>query len=450
MTNENLYNQVIFALNNRTTLHSLDDLLSLTRYYKDNAIVYGLVDWKASRMSEIQPNLFKVKDKESAKEFRKFNGKYVEAYELKELSKLKKKAYEEIDLDEISINDITYGKIKQLLKKPNELQSWKSFIYHYSAGKDVSGFQPIWGNRLDFGLNKGKYNELRCLPSHLVEIVGGGIFEPIRGYRVKLHDWTKEFLNEDVLLLSNHSFDFNLSGSQLYGTSRVRAALKELDTFKYSKERELYSYQTGDAQTILFPKELQVAESMNDETNKPMVQKWIDSVRKILKQKTRDGISVAPYSLDSIKVGTALKDTNTGESQEKAIANICGVWHINPIIIGQNATNTDSKIKEVSKMALRDAVFPEARELCEGLNDWWLQPQYKGLELQFDYEVFEEFSQDLQSKAQALKDIDVLSDNEKRTDWLGYDRIEDDRADMPQKYWEPDIQPLNFDYNEPE
>ena len=443
----NIYTENFFAYNNRTIMRSGDDLNSLKQLYKDNAIIYSLVDWKASRMGEIKPELYKIINVGVAKEYRKWNGKYTDRYEINQLKKLKALAYEEIELESISMTDLKFGKIKKLLRNPNQFHTWAKFIYHYSASRDVSGFQAIWGNRLQGGLNDGKFEEMYPLPSHLTEIIGGGMYQPISAYKTIVGTQLNEYQAEDVLMLSNHSFEYDAYGTQLMGTSKVRAALQEADTFKYAKERELYSYQTGDAQTILSPKDLQVAEAMSE--NKTGVQAWIDTVFKMLKQKNRSNISVSPHGLDAIKIGTSLKDSNTSESKADAIANMCGVWHINPIIIGINSTNTDSKIKEVTKMALRDAVFPEFRDFLQGMNDWWISTYNTDglkLELSADYDVFEEFNQDMEQKANALAKLDMLSDNEKRTDWLGYDKLEDERATLPQKYWDISIDPINLDY----
>jgi hypothetical protein len=288
------------------------------------------------------------------------------------------------------------------------------------------------------------------LPSHLTEIKSGGALQPIESYRVLLNNWSKEYMAEDVMLLSNHSFDYTLNGSQLYGTSKVRAALQEIDTYKYAKERELYSYQTGDAQTIVFPKDMETATAMNDSENQSLVQEWIDKIRKMLKQKDRSNISVSPYGLDSVKLGTALKDTNTSESIDKAIAATCGVWHINPIILGHNTTNTDGKIKEVTKMALRDAVFPEARDLNQGLNEGWISTyniRGENLELGIDFDCYEEFNQDIAMQSKALKDMDFLSDNEKR-EWVDYDNLQDERGKTPQKYWDIQLDPMDLNYED--
>lgn len=441
-----LYNQVLFSNGSRVVMRSANDLITLKDYYKDNSIVNALVDWKASRMSEIGVELYRVKDKKLAKEFKKLNGKSTEGYEIKQLLKLKEQAYEEINLEEISVNDVKYGKIKRMLKQPNSLHTWARFVYHYSASRDVSGFQAIWGNRLTDGLNANKIQELYPLPSHLTQIIGGGAMNPIESYRVLISDWNKTFTANDVLLLANHSFDYDINGSQLYGTSKVIAALKEIEAYSYAQEREVYSFQTGDAQTILFPTDREAGEQMQEQ--KSIVQDWKDKMFRMLGQKNRSNISVSPYGLDSIKVGTPLKDTNTTESKASAISSICGVWHINPIIIGVNATNTDSKIKEVTKMALRDAVFPEARDLNQGLNDFWMSTfSDKGeqLELVFDYEVFEEFNQDILATANALSKLTMISDNEARADWLNYAPLEDERADKPQKYWDIQLDPLNYE-----
>lgn len=108
------------------------------------------------------------------------------------------------------------------------------------------------GNRIPNGLNAQKLEELYPLPSHLTQIVSGGPLKPIDFYRVLINDWNKEYLSEDVLLLSSHSFDYDVNGSQLYGTSKIIAALKEVEAYKYAQEREVYSIKRGTLKRFYF------------------------------------------------------------------------------------------------------------------------------------------------------------------------------------------------------
>jgi hypothetical protein len=432
----NLYNQLLFSIPYRgmpiTTEYNLNEYV---KTYANNSLVFALIDWKAGRASEIKPCLYKVKDKTLAKEYRKFNGIYLNAYELKQLAALKERSYEEVDLSATTSTDLTYGKIKKLFRQPAPLFTWKQFIYHYMSSRDVSGFCVIWANRVGSSISKVNVESLNPLPSHLIQIIGGTQFDPIQGYKIINASYTKEFRADDSLLLRNHSFNYDNQGSFLYGTPRIQAALNEIDTYKASKLRELYGFQTGDSTNILFPRDKEVSEAYNQQSPQEK-QSFKDVILRMFGQKNRQNVAVSGFPLDAIRLDAPLSESRTQEAQ-KAIKEILGaVWHINPVLLGSQESSSYNNLKEVSKISLRDGVFPEMRELCEGLHDFLVAPTLKDHELQFDYDVFEEFSQDIKYQSEALRNMDFLSDNEKRA-WLEYMPLpmKDARMDLPQKYW---------------
>ena len=435
---DNLFNQIFFSIpSNGIPIPNSYSLQEFADFYDTNALIYALIDWKASRAAEIQPVLYLIKDTKSAKEFKKWNGKYINEYELKQLAKVKAVAYEEIDLNAVTTSDLTYGKLKQIFKQPSPLYSWKQFVYMYMASRDVSGFSAIWGNRLDSGLNKGKIQSLYPLPSHITQIIGGTQFEPIHGYKVIEASYQKEFLAEDTMLLRNHSFKYGVQGEFLYGTPRVKAAVREIKTYNASKLREEFGFVTGDARTLLSPKDRDYAEHLNS-LSPESKQKWFDDMFKRLRQTNRENVAVTNVPMDATRIDSPLSESRTTEAQKSILETLCGVWHISPILMGSQASSTFNNMKEVGKISLRDAVFPEMRELGEGLNDFLIKGYGENLELALDFDNFEEFSEDIKVQAEALDKMPFLTDNEKR-DWVDYAPLPDDKANLPAAYWDTPI-----------
>ncbi len=431
----NLYNQLLFSIPYRgmpiTTEYNLHEY---TRTYANNSLVFALIDWKASRASEIRPCLYEIKDKALAKEYRKFNGIYINDYERKQLASLKERSYTEIDLATVSATDLTYGKLKKLFRQPAPLFTWKQFVYHYMASRDVAGFCVIWANRVSKSLSKVNIESLNPLPSHLVQIVGGTQFEPIQGYKIINATYQKVLDVDSAFLLRNHSFNYDNQGGFLYGTPRIQAALNEIDTYKASKLRELYGFQTGDSTNILFPRDKDISEAYNQQSPQEK-QTFKDVILRMFGQKNRHNVAVSGFPLDAIRLDAPLSESRTQEAQ-KTIREILGaVWHINPVLLGSQEASSYNNLKEVSKISLRDGVFPEMRELCEALHEFVVQPYLKDHELQFDYDVFEEFSQDIKYQSEALRNMDFLTDNEKRA-WLDYEPLSDAKADLPRGLWE--------------
>jgi hypothetical protein len=439
----NLYHESTFVHTAHNVIRLDGEQSKLIKHYENNAVIYSLIDWKARRMCEIMPNLYKVKDKAAAKVYKSELGKHTDGNKLISLKNLKSKAFEEIDLQYVSDADSTYGMIKRILKRPSDMFTWSQFVYHFSATMDTSGNQPIWKNILDSGPNAGKIHSLYPLAAHLTEIIGGMDHNPIKEYRTLLGDYSKTYKGEDVILIRSHSFNYDQQGRHLQGTSKVKAALGEIDIYEWATQRELYSYQTGDSQTAVFPKDTEGKQSLEQMGDTGRIQ-WMDGLRKMLGQKTRNNISMVPFGLDAIKLGTALKDTNTTESKEKAVNRMCGVWHISPILLGSIQTGTDSKTRDSAVMALRDAVFPEARMLNEALQEHLIDPHLPDHVLMFDYDVFPEMQQNISEAAEALSKMPFLSTNEARA-FVNYDDLDIPKAKIPQIFWEEEFNPISID-----
>lgn len=435
----NLFNSIVFEWTRGMPIISVDNLTDLVNTYKSNSIVYSLVDWKANKASEIKPCLYAIKDPKGAKEYRKFNGKYTDGYELKQLKNLKERSYEEIDLNCVSNDDLKFGILKKLFRMPNPQTTWKLFVYQYCANKDLGGFSAIWGNRLQSGVHSDKFYELYVLPSHLVDIIGGTMLEPIQSYRLRAKTYNKDFLAKDVLLISNFSFNYETSGSHLYGQSRVKAAMTEVKTYLAARLRELYGFQTGDATSII---SLDDYDSIQSFEGKSDVEKqdFIDGIRKKINQTDKKGMAFLPLKIKVDKIDSPLKDANTIETQKQIREIICGAFHIAPSVIGSQDASTYNNMKEAVKMSLRDAVFPCMRDLNESMQYNIIEAQYRdlNLDLQFDYDVFDEVGQDIEIQANALSKMNFLSTNEKRA-WLEFSKRDEEKADIPEVLWDTDL-----------
>lgn len=433
---KNLYNASVFQFVNRFGVPLTTDLAELVEYHSSNSIIFTLMDWKAQKMGQIKPMLMKVTDKDSVKEFQKWNGKMMGFYEQKQLKELRKSAYQEIDLSSIGMESDLY-KLKKLLKRPNEYMNFCELLQAYSNFMDGAGYSVIWGDRMKSGLNKGKSQNWYPLPSHLMRLVGGNTYKPVKGYALNnfFGATDREFLAEDSCHIKTFSMNYDRFGSQLYGTSKIQVAITDVLTFVAAKDREYYSFKTGDAAYILSPKE---GAKMPDNLSTPTgIQKFKDTILRSLRQKDRHSAAIVNFALELLKLDSPLTKGVTLEAKKEIKQNIAGIWHLShQYILGQNdgAKLSTSGIKDEIKSSLRDGVFPQVGQLFEALNDFEVEPNYKGYELVPDYDCYDELTEDIASQIQYLQAATFLSINEKRK-WIEMDKLDNKLADIPEALW---------------
>jgi hypothetical protein len=431
-TQPNIFNDSVFqhSFNNIP----IPDFLNNSRQYVDaiktNPILFTIMDYKAKKSSQIKPLILKTTGSSSdAKEFKKWNGKYSNWYELKQLERLRTKAFEDVDMEEITARSELFG-LKKLLTKPNEMQTWADLMYACSMYKD-NGWAALWGHK---GLSPGKFQDLYALPTHLIEIMGGGRDSIISGYRFR-HSPAKEkqFNAEDVIRVSGFSPDLDTNGSHLYGISKLKLAWSLVQGYSKAIEREYSSFDGGDLKAIITPKD--GGEPIENDAS-GVFQKFRDSLMRSFGQKTPQKMAIVGAPIEVIQLRSDLDAAATSSAKKEAKEDASAIWGIDAQVVFPNGSGTTfDNQKEYIAKTLRNGVFPDLVSLEESLNEYLVKPQYKGYTLAFDYDVFEELTRDLGKEIEMLSKADFMSDNEKRA-YIDYDGLIDARGEIPSKYWD--------------
>lgn len=440
MNDSNLFNKGVFSQYYQNVPIPKYDVTKLQEQFKKNSLLFAIMDFKAKKSSQVKPQIVKTVNQADAKEFKKWNSKVADPYERKQLNKLRLKAFEEIELDEITVSDDLY-KLKKILTQPNEYQTFGQFLYAFSCFMDLSGWSAQYNDIMENGINKGKYQNIYELPSNHIEIVAGGIGEPIKEYRM-LYGFRQTYPAEYVTRLSSFSFDYNGTGGHLYGTSKVQAAWDELETYNKGKEREYSSFDGGDLRAILMPKlEGLNVDSYEGGTITEKFMKFRDSILRSLKQIGRQKVAIVDQQLDVIQMINKLENNVTKDAKAEVKANVSSVWHMHPdYVFGSSESSTYDNMKMYVSASLRDGVFPDIQMKFEALNEYVIN-NFNGYGLIPDFDVFPELTLDRSTEMERLAKVDFMSDNEKR-EWMDYSKIEDERAELPSKYW--DVAP-NFE-----
>lgn len=428
----NLFYRTFYDQVQRFGITSPTNLDEVVEYHSKNSIIYTLMDWKANKGSMVKPNLFKIKNKLDAKEFRKWNGKHIDGYEVKQLKQLAQSAFQEIDLGSVT-QESEYWKLKNLLTRPNKDTTFAEFIAAYLNYMDGCGHSLTWRHRIKSSVHSNRAVELYNLPAHIMSLRGSK-YKPITGYSsYRFPTNEKEFDAKDVIHIKTFSFNFDGMSSEQFGTSKIAVGMRDVLTYVEAQDREYYGFKTGDTATILSPKDPSKLPS-EFKSSKGLLG-FADSVRKALKQKDRHKVAILNTALEGIKIDSQLKDSRTLEAKEEIRKILAGVWHLsNRVVLNSSEGSTFNNIREETKTSLRDGVFPDLLKLSEALNDTEIYPNYPGHELAWDFDVYPELVEDRKSAMKSLKDADYLSDNEKRAE-LGYEPIADKLANIPAKYW---------------
>lgn len=407
--------------------------------FNTNALVYTAVDFMAMKASQAKPMIFKTKDRGAEKQMRKMAGMWKDSYEYKQYKEAKTKGIDEIYLEDIGLGDSDeLLRLKRILTRPNEFQTFGEMLHSLVVFNQTVGWSMIYANTTSQGII-----DLNSAPTHEIDIEGGTPASPILSYKFK-GNYNIKLEPKYCFPVRTFSTKYDRMGTHLYGTSRVKIAYAEILTYVEAVMREYTGFKTGDSAHILYPKELEAQQAAADD--KGAFQTMVDKIFGALKKTNRHNAVVIPYAMDHLNLASPLKDANVIESKKAIKEIVAGVFHL-PVRVVYNDTSsgTYNNLKEDKKDALRNGVFPLLNQFEETINERIIKPNF-GYEFGFDYDCYEELNPDVIADMERLAKVDFISDNEKRA-WNDFEALEDERANTPQKYWESNIDPMNFDQN---
>lgn len=140
------------------------------------------------------------------------------------------------------------GKLGELLKYPNDLQTFNDLVNDSCGYKLLTGNKFIWADLLEAGANKGKPNKLWVMPSQYIQIVAQrGFPARVLGYKMPILglEGRTSYTVEEVLHEKETNFGFDISGSQLLGTSPLKAALKRIGNSNSALDYATAKFQNG-------------------------------------------------------------------------------------------------------------------------------------------------------------------------------------------------------------
>lgn len=399
-----------FGLLGATTLETapVDNNRLLQQGYLENHYCFTVAAWKARQLAKAAPLVYQVKDARKLAKYRALKPK-----QKQQAYALRAKALEEIDDPD--------HRLVQVLRNPNPQQTWAEFAYALSVYYDF-GNALVYGNRLEFGKNKGQIREMYLLPT--AHYAGRNPTAAGYGEYVDSVGLNDPVAGADVLHLRQFNPDPRQRGGQLWGVSKLAAARKLLAKANSAIEAETELFANRGGRTILFPKG-----QLYDETTGGGVKDGTEAIRRKLRSAGAGGVAGLNVEVGSIEIGMSPVDLNILESTRLTKEDFCAVWGVDALAVFSSMNASLANADVAVKKSLFSGVLPDLTLCMEKLTRW-LTPAYgPGLYIEADTDVYPELQEDKVQLAAWMADV-PLTGNERRVAF-GFDEVAAPGMDVP-------------------
>mgnify|MGYP003633468745 CR=1 FL=1 len=327
--------------------------------FQKNATVYSIVDLISKSASNIKMCVYEKVDETYAKEYQTLIKGAMNDNAMFKAERAKKRAYKPADNSDLA----------KFLENPNPKQGQAEFITDLIAFECLTGDGFIWGLSPESGRQQGRIKEMHVLPSQLVEIVGGDILEPIKGYTLNWLSYNKSIPSDQVAHIKN----FNPDYSRVVLTSQDNMLTAEHASALRDKYKSMYSGVNNAGEIMV--------------TNHDF--KWLE-------------------------MGLPAADLALIEQYNLSIKDLASVYKTPSILLNDTQASTFNNYREAKKYLYLQAVFPKLIAIRDELNRW-LTPTYGNqYYIDFDFLSVPELQEDMEKVVRQLSLAWWLTPNEKR------------------------------------
>ena len=379
-----------------------------------NSDLYSIINLIINKLSSAPIVTYEVKDQKALNYYKSMSASMPNSGSKWSAEKLKTKALEEVSIPELD----------RLLKKPNEFQTWDNWI------KEVAAFRLITGNAYMYGSRRGNQENapiigLYSLPSQYMEIISGGLNQPIKEYRLTYNGYERiDAANVGHLKNINLSYTAG-TANHLYGASPLRSAVRDLTTSNDGKQALLSMLQNMGARGILTGDG-----SVN--ITREQAQGLKEDYAHNYQGATKAGdVIITPAKLSWVQMGMNAVDMSIIDTQKVILRSLCRVYGVDAKLLGDTEASTFNNVETAYKGLINNVVRPLHVEIRDVLNNWLL-PSYgnKNLFLDFDYMAYPEMQDDMDKLVTQLSAAWWLTPNEKRAA-MNYGEFENELMDKP-------------------
>lgn len=384
----------------------------ITEAFQANDYVYSCCSWIAGKAAEAPYTLYKKKNE---KYYRQWDA-YIKDGRPESL--IKAKAIRDRAVEEIPSHPI----LDMLNDSPNPNMSGSELKYARVLMRLLTGNTYVYG--VDPDMSPGKFKSLYILPSQNIKPVTNDILGSITGYYFDL--WPEGKIPVENV---SHTRYFNPFFTQanpfVVGQSPVQAACNSILASNSGKTAQTKAFQNGGSAVLVYE---DGGTTMTDEQRQDL-QDTINN--KIKGSENFKSVVAASSKMGKVDIGDTLVDMDLISAGLNNMRDICRVFHLPSVLMGDVEGTTFNNLTEARKIGLCDAVLPELTAIREADNKFLIEGWFgknSGYFLAHDLTVYPELAADMQKVATTLNAMPYLSFNEKRTA-TDYDTMTDPLMD---------------------
>lgn len=391
--------------------------------YQANDIVYAAVMLVMDKIRCAPWGMYKVVDEESLKRYQGIISSKFDSKDWAEARRLRKKA-----LEPMTTFNSRMGKLRDLLKWPNEEGTFNDLVADGAGFKMITGNEMLWANILDAGANQGIPQELINAPAQfMTPYATRGFPNRIVGWQLN-NGFVRQFKKEEILHIKFWNPDYDANGSGLMGMSPLKPGSKTLTRNNSAKKAGAVQLDNNGTPGIAFiddekvpvqGRESQIAATRrawaNEHTGAEMFGK----------------VALSGYKFGYVSVGSTLKDMDLSGIEALDLRRIFNLWGI-PSQLGNDPDNkTYNSLKEAEKALTTRGAMPHLVSKRDHLNrklqtDWG----FKGVNVyvDFDMSVYTELQEDQKEKWEWVSKLPVSS--KYKLDLMGLDAEDDPNLEV--------------------
>jgi HK97 family phage portal protein len=417
------YNQAIYNwLGESIVWNPENDDTYVNEGYRKNATIYSIINLITKAASTIPICVYEKVNDSELKRYNAMTSGMIDGTIIHKSNMLKKSAL--IELKDTELHEI--------LERPNPAQSYASFISELIAFGKLTGNRYVYGIGPDTGDNIGKYKELYVMPSQIMEIISGGMFEPIKEYKIQ-YNGSYAIPAEQICHIKDFNPYYDGTGSHLYGQSPLRAGLRSLTTNNEAVQTGVKYLQNQTARGVL----------MSDEgdLNEVQAQQLKDKFRSTYQGSNNAGdIVITPKKLSWVNFGLSAGDISLLEQYNASIKDLCNIYAVPSQLLNNDKASTYNNMKEAKKALYQNAVIPEMLKIRDELNRW-LAPKYgEKYYIDFDFSVIPELQEEMDKVVDQMSRAWWITPNEKRAS-MSY--AEEENEALNEFYVPANLIPIN-------
>lgn len=258
------------------------------------------------------------------------------------------------------------SKIGELLKYPNETETWSALVKAFISYKLITGDAYLFGRIIELGENKGVPNSLHILPSQYMSIIANidDVIKTVVGYQLQVNTITTF---EEYEILHDKSFNPNWDGigSELYGMSPLEAGARVLTRSNEGKNYAVATLQNGGPTGVLYVKKDQGFEGAD-------LSAQVELIKQRLKQyegsRNANKMPVSGLEVGYQPVGLSPVDMAILEAELFDMRAICNIYGIPSQLLNDTAAKTYNTTTEAEKSLTVRGALPQLTSMRDALN----------------------------------------------------------------------------------